>query len=158
MHLLPLLLLVVALALLPLLALVIYGRLAVRNQRRTLAALRRDGLAFLCRPTLGMRNMAGFILSIDQNSVALWKVGIRRPKRIQAFPSTGAKVAPATVRINTARRSSGLSIISATTERVDVVIYPDPTMAYSRPADDAFLALVRDKIQENLARAPRAYE
>ncbi|QKG19917.1 hypothetical protein [Actinomadura verrucosospora] len=155
MHLLPFLLLVAALVLLPLLALVVYGRLAVRNQRRTLAALRRDGLAFLCRPTLGLRTLAGFILSIDQNSVALWKVGLGRPARIRSFPSAGAEVAPATVRINTARSSSGLSIISATAERVDVAVYPDPTMAYSRPADDAFLGLVRDKIREHLARTSR---
>jgi len=152
------LLLVMALALLLLLTLVIYGRLVVRNQRKALGALRQNGLAFLCRPTLGMQNLAGFILSVDQNSVALWKVGLGQPVQIRVFPSTGARVAPTTVKVNLARRSSGLSITSAATERLDVVIYPDPTMSYSSPADGAFLDLVRDKIQESLARTPGSYE
>lgn len=152
------LLLVVALALLLLLALVIYGRLVVRNQREALGALRQNGLAFLCRPTLGMRTLAGFILSVDQNSVTLWKVGLGQPVQMQSFPSAGARVAPTAVKVNIARSSSGLSVISAAAERVDVVIYPDPTMSYSTPADGAFLDLVCDKIRESLARAPRAYE
>ncbi|MDA3629329.1 hypothetical protein OU415_28135 [Saccharopolyspora sp. WRP15-2] len=147
-----------ALALLLLLALVIYGRLVVRNQRRSLAVLRQNGLAFLCRPTLGMLSSAGFILSVDHNAVSLWKVGLGEPVRKQAFPSPGARVAPTTVKINVARRSSGLSVISSAAERVDVVIYPDPTMSYSAPAGGALLDLVREKIQEELARIPRSPE
>ncbi|MEV0699606.1 hypothetical protein AB0I53_17040 [Saccharopolyspora sp. NPDC050389] len=151
-------LLVVALALLLLLALVIYGRLVVRNQRRALVVLRQNSLAFLCRPTLGMQSLAGFILSVDQDAVSLWKVGLGQPVRKQTFPSPGARVAPTTVKINVARRSSGLSVISSAAERVDVVIYPDPTMSYSAPANGAFLDLVCEKIRENLARTPRASE
>ncbi|MFB4320110.1 hypothetical protein [Actinomadura sp. 21ATH] len=142
----------VALALLLLLALVIYGWLAVRNQRRILEALRRNGPAFLCRPTLGMRHVAGFILSVDQNAVTLWRVGLGRPAPLRSFPSAGATVAPATVRVNAARRTSGLSVVSTAGERVDVAIYPDPTMAYSSPADGAFLDLVNDRIREHLTR------
>lgn len=148
------LIVVVALALLLLLALVIYGRLVVRNQRRALAALRQTGLAVLCRPTMGMRSSAGFILSVDQAAVSLWKVGLGQPVRRQTFPSSGARVAPATVKINVARSSSGLSVASADAERMDVVIYPDPTMSYSTPADGAFLDLVREKIRDTLARTP----
>ncbi|MDA3646766.1 hypothetical protein LZ318_41340 [Saccharopolyspora indica] len=152
------LILVVAMALLLLLALVIYGRLVVRNQRRALAALRQNGLAFLCRPTLGLRSFAGFILSVDRVAVSLWKVGLGQPVRKQTFPSPGADVAPATVKTNVARMSAGLSVASAAGERLDVVIYPDPTMAYSAPADSAFLDLVREKIRDAVARAPDASE
>ncbi|MGA8113113.1 MAG: hypothetical protein WCA46_05575 [Actinocatenispora sp.] len=140
-----------ALALLLLLALVIYGRLAVRNQRRALAALRQNGLAFLCRPTLGMRSLAGFVLSVDHDAVSLWKVGLGQPVRRQSFPSPGARVEPTTVKVNVARRSSGLSVISSAAERVDVVIYPDPTMSYSAPADAAFLDVVCERIRATLA-------
>ncbi|RKT89072.1 hypothetical protein SAMN05421805_12876 [Saccharopolyspora antimicrobica] len=147
--------LAVALALLVLLALVVYGRLVVRNQRKALAALRQNGLAFLCRPTLGMLTFAGYLLSVDRDAVSLWKVGLGRPVRKQSFPSPGARVAPATVKINLARTSSGLSVISSAAERLDVVIYPDPTMSYSAPANGAFLDLVREKIQEHLAHTPR---
>ncbi|MDA3646877.1 hypothetical protein LZ318_40760 [Saccharopolyspora indica] len=153
MDVIPLLVVALALLLLLLLALVIYGRLAVRNQRRALAALRQHGLAFLCRPALGLRSLAGFILSVDREAVSLWQVGLGEPVLKQTFPSPGAGVAPATVKINTARRSSGLSVISAAGERVDVVIYPDPTMSYSAPANGAFLDLVHEKIRQNLARA-----
>ncbi|MER7083722.1 hypothetical protein SAMN02982929_00613 [Saccharopolyspora kobensis] len=149
------LLLVAALALLVFLALVICGRLLVGNQRKTLAVLRQNGLAFLCRPTLGMRSFAGYVLSIDRDAVSLWKVGLGEPVRKQTFPSHGARVAPAVVKINVARTSPGLSVISATAERVDVVIHPDPTMSYSAPANGALLDLVREKIQEHLARTAR---
>jgi hypothetical protein len=158
MYVFPLLVVALALALLLLLALVIYGRLVVRNQRKALLALRQNGLAFLCRPTLGMQTLAGFILSVDQDAVSLWKVGLGQPVQKQTFPSPGARVAPATVKINIARRSSGLSVISSAAERVDVVIYPDPTTSYSAPADGAFLDLVCEKIRENLAGTPGAPE
>src|SRR4051812_13382604 len=93
-------LLAVALALLLLLlALVIYGRLVVRNHRRALVVLRQNGLAFLCRPTLGMQSLAGFILSVDQVAVSLWKVGLGQPMRKLTFPSPGARVVPTTVKI-----------------------------------------------------------
>lgn len=142
---------VVAVAALVLAALVLYGGLLVRSQRESLAAMRRGGLAYLCRPTMGLRSFAGFILSVDHDAVTLWKVGTGQPEPKQTLPSPGATVAPATVKINTARTSAGLSVISADAERIDVVIYPDPTMAYSRPVDDAFLHLVRDKIEQTLA-------
>ena len=152
------LVLIVALALLLLLALVGYGWLAVRNQRRTLIALRRTGVAFLCRPRMGLRRFAGFILSVDGEAVSLWRVGLGRPMRRQTFASAGAQVTPATVRINTARSSAGLSVLSSGGERVDVVVYPDPTMSYSAPADGAVLDLVQEKIRETLPPVPRRPE
>ncbi|BCJ38491.1 hypothetical protein Athai_59940 [Actinocatenispora thailandica] len=144
--------LVVLLALLALLVsgLVVYGRMLVRNQRRVLESLRRNGLAFLCRPTMGMRSMAGFILGIDRNAVSLWKVGLGQPKRTQTIPSHGARVVPATVRINVARSSPGLSVLSAGGSRVDVAVYPDPTMGYSAPTKGPSLDLVGQQIQQAL--------
>lgn len=143
--------LALALVLLVLLVLVICGRLLVRNQRKVLEALRQNGLAFLCRPTLGMRNFAGFVLSVDHDTVSLWKVGLGQPVRMRALPRHGATVAPATVRINVARSSPGLSVVSSAGERVDVVIYPDPTMSYSTPTKGAPLDLAYAEIRENLA-------
>lgn len=144
---------VVALALLPVLALVVYGRLVVRNQRKALLALRRNGLAYLCRPTMGMFRLAGFILSVDQEAVCLWKVGLGRPVQKQTFPGRGATVAPTTVKINVARRSPGLSVTSSTGERADVVIYPDPTLSYSAPVEGPLLEVVCDDVRRELAHS-----
>lgn len=144
------LLAVVVALVLVLVALVIYGRLVVRNQRTALSAFRRSGLAYLCRPRLGMYSLAGFILSVDQDAVSLWKVGLGQPVQKQTFPSAGATVAPSTVKINVAGRTSGLSVRSSTGEHVDVVIYPDPTLSYSTPAGRPFLDLVCDKIRTEL--------
>ncbi|GAA4202117.1 hypothetical protein GCM10022220_09130 [Actinocatenispora rupis] len=149
------LVLLLALVLLVILALVSYGWLMVRSQRRALAELRQNGLAFLCRPTMGMQSVAGFVLSVDRNAVALWKVGLGRPVRKHSFPSSGATVAPATVKVNLARSSPGLSVLSPAAARIDVAIYPDPTMSYSAPIDGASLVVVCEKIQETLTGGGR---
>lgn len=143
-----------AVALLLLIAAVTYGRLLIGRQGKALAALRRNGPAFMCRPTMGMQHLAGFILSIDRNDVSLWKVGLRRPVRKQSFPSAGAGVAPATVKINVARSSNGLSVISATGGRLDVAIYPDPGMARAYPVTGPFLDPVVEQIRGALADTP----
>jgi hypothetical protein len=145
-------LLALALVLLLLIGLAVYGRLVVNNQRKSLAALRQHGVAFLCRPRLGMQHLAGYILSVDQEAVSLWKVGLRRPVRKSDFPSLGATVTPAPVKINVARTSTGVSLVSAAGQRIDVVIYPDPTMSYSTPTDGALLELVCDEIRKSLGR------
>ncbi|BCJ27406.1 hypothetical protein [Actinocatenispora sera] len=152
LRLLPILIVLLALLALLVFALVAYGRRMVRNQRTMLADLRRDGLAFLCRPTLGLRSSAGFVLAADRHAVSLWKVGLRQPVRLQSFPSRGARVEPATVRINTARRAAGLSVVSAAGERLDVVVYPDPTMSYSSPTKDALLDRVSQQLQAHLSQ------
>jgi hypothetical protein len=154
--LLPILIVFLVLMTLLVTALVLYGRRLVRNQRTVLAGLRRNGLAFLCRPTLGLRSSAGFILSVDRDAVSLWKVGLREPVRRQSFPSRGARVEPATVQVNTARKAAGLSVVSAAGERLDVSIYPDPTMSYSAPAKGTPLADAAQQIQASLARTTAA--
>jgi hypothetical protein len=151
LRLLPILIVLLALFALLVTALVAYGRLLVRNQRRMLADLRRNGLAFLCRPTLGLRSSAGFIVSVDHEAVSLWKVGLRQPVRQQTFPSRGASLDRATVQVNTFRKSPGLSVISADGKRLDVVIYPDPTMSYSAPTKGALLDRVSEQIQAHLS-------
>ncbi|HEY3502068.1 MAG TPA: hypothetical protein VGN37_04660 [Actinocatenispora sp.] len=146
--------LALTLVILALIAVVTYGRLVVRNQRRLLVALRRDGIAFVCRPTLGMQIMAGFVLAVDRDAVSLWKVGPRQPVRLQSFPRNGARVAPTQVKVNVLRTSPALSVVSAAGERIDVVIYPDPTGSRSAPVKDVVLDLVSEKIRASLAGTP----
>lgn len=146
--------LALALAILALIAVVTYGAIIVRKHRNLLESLRRNGIAFACRPTLGMQVLGGFILSIDRDTVTLWRIGLGQPVRLQNFPRHGAWLAPTPVKINIARTSPGLSVVSSAGERIIVVIYSDPTMGYSVPAKGAFLDLVCENIRASLASAP----
>jgi hypothetical protein len=149
--------LALTLAVLALIAVVAYGRIVGRKQRDLLESLRRNGIAFACRPALGMQVLGGFVLGIDPGidpgMVTLWRIGLGQPVRVQSFPRRGAGVSPVPVKINVARTVAGLSVVSAAGERIEVVIYSDPTTGYSAPAKGVFLDLVFEKIRESLAGA-----
>ncbi|HEY3505188.1 MAG TPA: hypothetical protein VGN37_20680 [Actinocatenispora sp.] len=141
------------LAMVALVVAVVCGQLLIRGQRRLLEALRRNGIAFACAPTLGMQIMAGFVLAVDRDTVSLWKVTPRRSVRLQAFLRYGVKIAPSRVKVNVLRTAPALSLVSVAGERIDVVIYSDPG-AISAPVKGIALQLVSDKIRESVAAPP----
>ncbi|MFE6645924.1 hypothetical protein ACFVJS_05140 [Nocardioides sp. NPDC057772] len=147
-----LLLILIVIALLAgLAALVAYGALTVRGQRRTLTTFRATAHAYFTRPQMGMWKLSATILVVSPDEVSVWKSGPGRPTRLLALSGRGASVAAAEVRINTARVVEGFGITSADGQSVPLTLWPEPTMGVAKPHTGALLVQTIDEIRGILA-------
>ncbi|WP_328528494.1 hypothetical protein OG984_22960 [Nocardioides sp. NBC_00368] len=147
-----LLLILIVIALLAgLAALVAYGALTVRGQRRTLATFRATAHAYFTRPQMGMWKLAATILVVSPDEVSVWKSGPGQPTRLIALPGRGATVTAAEVRINTARVVEGFVITSADGRSVPLTLWPEPTMGVAKPHTGALLVRTIEEIRGILA-------